>query len=80
MLEKPTISESSGDKDSVVPAKDVLPLIDAIEMVISQAFNIDPIKSKSLKFKKDCELTLRTHKVLYQSLTRLKQAQTDDYF
>lgn len=69
MLNEPTFSESPADKVAEIPAaltsKDVYPLIDAIQTVISQAIQLDPNMSRSLKFKCECEIAVQPYKDLY---------------
>ena len=67
---------ASGEKISFVARR-----FNINESTVDQAMEIDPIMTRSLQFKQDCEKAIQNYKILYKDLMRrAKQTRLTDYF
>ena len=56
-------------------------IVHLIQEAIEEAISSDPIMTRSLRFKYDCEVALRSYEELYRDISRrAKQKTLNDYF
>ena len=56
-------------------------IVHLIQEAIEEAISSDPITTRSLRFKYDCEVALRSYEELYRDISRrAKQKTLNDYF
>lgn len=83
MLSEQAIAETEKKPDDetseALRSKDLSSIIGLLEAAIGQAVQIDPIMTRSLKFKHDCEIAMQTYRDLHKSLVRIKQTSIDQY-
>ena len=75
------IADEDEENVPTLSAKTVGDLLISFQKHIDQAMEMDPIMTRSLQFKRDCEKAIQNYKILYKdSMRRAKQTRLTDYF
>ncbi|KAJ8675296.1 hypothetical protein QAD02_011082 [Eretmocerus hayati] len=79
--EQAQAQENSGDiTESSFSTRALAEILNAVQNAIDQAFDKDPILTRSLKFKQDCELASLPYRELYRdSIRRSRQTRMTDF-
>ena len=67
-------------EEPVLKVATISSIINQIQNVIKEAVTSDPIMTRSLRFKHDCEVVLQTYQELYRDMVRRKQTTLTEYF
>lgn len=67
-------------EEPTLKAATISKIINHVQNAIEEAMNLDPIMTRSLRFKHDCEGALQTYQELYRDTVRRKQTTLTDYF
>ena len=78
---KEEMKDEEESPEPVFTLTSITKIILLVQDAIDEAYSTDPIMTRSLKFKHDCELALKSYEELRKDMTRrAKQARVTDYF
>lgn len=75
------LTEESNEEERTLQSAAISRIVNSVKNAIEEAINADPVMTRSLRFKYDCELALKTYEELYKDISRrAKQKSVTDYF
>ena len=75
------LTEESNEEERTLQSAAISRIVNSVKNAIEEAINADPVMTRSLCFKYDCELALKTYEELYKDISRrAKQKSVTDYF